>query len=700
MGRWVRWLQRALVIVGVVALTAGILGGVVHREVVDGNRFAHHVDAIRTDPDVARQLGLVVTERVLDQQPELVALRPLIESAAEAIVASPSLGPVVEATVRPLHRAIVSGGDDQVVLRLADVGALLVAAIRALDPDAHAAIPSNLDVTLAAIGSQELTADVISAAHTVTVLSWLLPLLGLACLTGVALWRARQRGTGGGRVVVGQLRRALVAVVFVLVGMLLLGTIAVGRLQTDSLSGALLTALWHELDGGLVRPMLVLGVAAVVLAVMDRPTMTLDPRTWGVALASTDRPSGLSSPARALALLAGGLVLVVQPTAVVTVVAVAAGVVLIVVAVRDLLLWLLAWLRDSAPDLVSRVRPVGRAVVPMAVAAVVLTVLVVGAWPRESELAMAAADGDDRCNGHVELCERPYDQVAFPATHNSMSAADAPGWYLAEQPTGVMGQLDDGIRVFLIDSWPGQTTPQPGIVANSAASRAAAVAQADAAFGSSIVEAAKRLRESLSLTPQGEVTPYLCHALCELGATEWTPLMQEVRVWMEAHPREVITFFIQDEVSPADTAKVFEQAGLMPFIHEQAPVEPWPTLAEMIDAGERLVVLHEHTVDPAVPWILDGAQWVQDTPYTFHAADEFTCDLLRGPADAPLFLVNHWLSNQATRIADAEVVNSYPVLSERLERCRDERQMPNFVAVDNYDRGDVLSAVDAINGLD
>ena len=63
------WFGRVLTILGVVAVTLGLLAGVVNREVLDGDRFARHVDAVRSDPDVARQVGLLVTDEVLKQQP-------------------------------------------------------------------------------------------------------------------------------------------------------------------------------------------------------------------------------------------------------------------------------------------------------------------------------------------------------------------------------------------------------------------------------------------------------------------------------------------------------------------------------------------------------------------------------------------------------------------------------------------------------
>ncbi|MET0929544.1 MAG: hypothetical protein ABWX74_08495, partial [Aeromicrobium sp.] len=240
-----------------------------------------------------------------------------------------------------------------------------------------------------------------------------------------------------------------------------------------------------------------------------------------------------------------------------------------------------------------------------------------------------------------------------------------------------------------------------GVVATSAESRDAAQAEAEEAYGAAVVQSALRVRDSLNLTPTGPVTPYLCHALCELGSTEWEPLMGDVRDWLDRNPREVVTFFIQDEVSPADTAALVERAGLMPYVHLPVAGEPWPTLEEMISSGRRVVFLLENASGGAEnPWLIDSRVEVQDTPYSFTTKTQFTCDLFRGTADAPLFLVNHWLSNYATRVSDAALVNAPDVLEPRLEQCQTERgRLPNFVAVDNYDQGDLIGAVDRLNGV-
>ena len=143
---------------------------------------------------------------------------------------------------------------------------------------------------------------------------------------------------------------------------------------------------------------------------------------------------------------------VVRPLTFVTVVAVLLGAFALIAGAGELLRAANRQLQHS-----DRRQIVGRLAIPaVAIVGVAVLLATVGvlSWPQPTPaLSSAVAENDpNACNGHVELCDRPYNDVAFPATHNSMSAADGNRWFLAEQETGVMGQLDDGVRVFLIDS--------------------------------------------------------------------------------------------------------------------------------------------------------------------------------------------------------------------------------------------------------
>lgn len=88
-----------------------------------------------------------------------------------------------------------------------------------------------------------------------------------------------------------------------------------------------------------------------------------------------------------------------------------------------------------------------------------------------------------------------------------------------------MGQIRDGIRVFLVDSWYGQMSNRPPTVANTQASRAEALAAAEKTYGSDV--RALRVRDSFNLEPVGSVKPHLCHELCEPRRHRMAAAVQE-----------------------------------------------------------------------------------------------------------------------------------------------------------------------------
>jgi hypothetical protein len=73
----------------------------------------------------------------------------------------------------------------------------------------------------------------------------------------------------------------------------------------------------------------------------------------------------------------------------------------------------------------------------------------------------------------------------------------------------------------------------------------------------------------------------------------------------------------------------------------------------------------------------------------------------RGPRDAPLFLVNHWINTDPLpQPGNAAVVNAYEPLLRRARACQRLRgRRVNLLAVDFYERGDLFEVVDALNGV-
>jgi len=286
------------------------------------------------------------------------------------------------------------------------------------------------------------------------------------------------------------------------------------------------------------------------------------------------------------------------------------------------------------------------------------------------------------CNGHVELCDRPINEVAYASSHNSMSIAEY-GWVWPMHDGTLTEQLDAGVRALLIDTHYIEG-PQELEEFNSSLSPK----------DQEIVRKAQEV--IVEPAQEGE---FLCHQLCRLG---WTPLpdsLEEIRVWLAGNPREVLFLIIQDEITAQDTDKAIQAAGLIPYIYTHPEGDAWPTLRQLIDSGQRLLVMAENE-GPPPDWYTNAWTVTEETPYTFIVPEQFSCEPNRGDTGKPFFLLNHWIQRGSPNRVDGAIVNDYDFLLARAQQCAEERgKMPNFVAVNWFSQGDLVDVVDTLNGV-
>jgi hypothetical protein len=221
-----------------------------------------------------------------------------------------------------------------------------------------------------------------------------------------------------------------------------------------------------------------------------------------------------------------------------------------------------------------------------------------------------------------------------------------------------------------------------------------------------------------------------------------------VKRFLDRNPDEVIILFIGNYVSADDTQRVFQEAGLFDRLYAYDPSQPPPTLGQMIDARQNILMLSEFTGQPP-QWNNPGYGLFQDTPYTFTDADQLlvegaagsdatgttvdtglvedtivdpdeglpsgttlqfgrdwtgdpSCAPNRGTPDSPLFQVNHWVTpaGAAPTVEQARVVNAYDVLMARVKACMGERgRFPTIVGVNFVTTGDLLEVVDDLNDV-
>ncbi|WP_166354412.1 hypothetical protein [Phytoactinopolyspora limicola] len=697
---------RVLIIVGTVLAALGLIAGHMNRHLLDGPTFAGHVDQIRTDAAVSGLLGESISTQIVGANPDLVAVRPLIDDVATRVAGSDVWSGPTRLAAQAAHRVLTDGDPSPVVLRIADTGGVATAVLAAVAPERATAV-TGVSVTLLNVGDQGLGRAPFETLRLAGVLAWVFPLAALASF-GAALLLSRRRWRTGAAI-----GRALVGGAVVVGLLLAIGGFAVRRLDDGVISGAVTRAAWGEVMNPMWWGVAVLAAVGSTMVLACEPS---GPRALA-RLAARARAALLGRPSKPVgvvtrALIAGlvGVAALLDPLGLVELAIMAGGVVLVLFAISQIASLARASRADAEAESGESEqpaqqttrwaipRPAALIVVALAGLAVVAGGIAQGRPGGPVEL-MTSGSGLV-CNGHAELCDRGFDEVAYAATHNSMSAVTEPRWFLPEQSDRIPVQLDQGVRALLIDVWSGHQAGE--IVRTAPGSHDEALRVAEDKLGPDVVAAALRVADAIAGEVEGPEKRFLCHGLCETGSTPFIDNLVQIRDWMLAHPDEVVTLFIQDETEASLIAADIEAAGLLPLVYEPVLGEPWPTLAEMITSGQRLVVmLEEGSGGPDAPWLVNGFEHTQDTPFVFPTVESFSCELNRGPADAPLFLLNHWLAGFTSLVSDAQLVNGRDVLLPRAETCRAERgQIPNFVAVDFVTLGDVFEVVDVLNGVD
>ncbi|MFE9696408.1 hypothetical protein [Streptomyces sp. NPDC006270] len=288
-----------------------------------------------------------------------------------------------------------------------------------------------------------------------------------------------------------------------------------------------------------------------------------------------------------------------------------------------------------------------------------------------------------QCLGSSRLCDLRYDEAAYLTSHNAM-ATTADRFIGPFQDPDITTQLNTGVRALQLDTyrWEGSQD-----IAARLDSPEFTPEQRRLISGA--VDQANPPRDGL----------WLCHGVCRAGAIELVPALEDIGDWLRAHPTEIVTLILQDDISPEDTEEAFRAAGLDDLLHVPPADQgaPWPTLEEMIDSGRRLVVFAEKADGPA-PWYRNFYRYGMETPFAFGSPSEMTCAPHRGGTGKQLFLLNHFITKGGGSRLDAGRVNARAWLLERARACEAERGGPvNFIAVDYTTVGDALGAVNELN---
>jgi hypothetical protein len=693
------------VVLASLLLVLATVAGYARRTLVNSDQFATRAADTLRDSSVRNLIAQRVTdELVLKQNADLLAARPLIESAISNLIGGSAFRSVFIHGVRDVHRAVFDRDENTLTLTLADIGSVAGAALQKFDPKVAAQLERQGRVTL-------VTRDIGSTAGTlarlgdkVKVLAFVLAGLTLLAALGALLLSPDRRATtfelGLGVAVVG---------VFIVIACVVAREIVLSRVP-DPDNRAAAAAVWGAFVNDLRTFGWVLaGSGAVIAAAADsvlRPVAIEGTLRRGWQLATREPGVTWLRVVRALALIAVGALVVAAPSTALSVAATLVGVYIIYKG----LVVILALIYHPSPaeqaELASERRHVLRRVaVPLIAVLVIggaLTGFVAGGGTTQGTVASIG------CNGFKALCDRRLDQVVLPATHNAMSVP-LPGWFSSEQETPIGTQLADGIRGLLLDTHYGDELTNGRVRTDfPEGSKPQQIAQQDG-VSPDAVEAALRIRDRLGFSGKGKRGLYLCHTFCEIGATPLADGLTQIHDFLATHPNDVMVVINQDYVTPADFVEAIGDAGLTQYVFKDFDKKPWPTLQQMIDSNQRLVLLAENHAG-AAPWYrLAYKSLTEETPYDFRRVSLLTspselaasCRPNRGPESAPLFLMNHWISTDPVpRPSDAAKVNAYGTLLARARECEKVRHHTiNLLAVNFYREGDVFKVVNTLNGV-
>jgi len=267
------------------------------------------------------------------------------------------------------------------------------------------------------------------------------------------------------------------------------------------------------------------------------------------------------------------------------------------------------------------------------------------------------------CNGSAQLCDKAFDEVVFACTHNAYNyPTEEANFFLPNQDQSIEQQLNDGIRAFMLD-----------------------LHYAD---------------ENMEADSQ---TVWLYHSVSIAGFVHLKDELEVVQNFLKNNPNEIVTLILESYVDYRHFEQVILETGLTSFLYHPENSGKWPSLLEMIDSNQRLVILSDRKEELAESWYIYLWDAAFETHFSNKARSDFSCAINRGKKGNDLFILNHFITHTiiGTGLVDsANIINQYDYLLNRSLECKsDLGKTPNFITVDFYGSGDVQKVVNHLNEL-
>ena len=697
-----RWTVRLIALLGALLVALGSVGWWLSTRVLEADGFADVAAKASQHQEVRDYIADQATLRLARTSNFVSAARPVVTDAVSAAIATPPVEAAIRDFVVRAHEQVFQArGARRVDVNSQEAAVTIRSALQTINPSLSKKLPASvLDATTTI--SQSGTVDFLFR-----VTRWVEDLYIPCFLAGVALFvlamvKARER--------VRAIRT--VGVTLAVTGALLLGVGAATPAfasvagTADPLRGDAVATFIEVLVGRLIaagQAFLLLGVLLALAPGHDGGDLRdrVDRiRAWFAAKRTRPRWR-----------FAGGFALMALALSTLTIPSTVFHYALLALAVLVLYVGIVVCLRATGLLVTDHTIPKLHkrelvAVFAAMVAAAVLTGSVAVGILAGATSEPRANPSDQGCNGYIELCAQPLNQIVWPASHNAMSSS-AYNFLGAEHTVTIPEQLNAGARFLMIDAYYGYD--DKGLVRTNLAGGV----NRDQLRQERGDEAVRELDRLGALTGVADTSGkkqdvYFCHDLCELGAVPASQVFADVDDFLSRNLTDVVILDVEDYVQPKDLKQALVEAGLFDRVWKPSPKQiGWPSLRQMVavpkkskasEKPRRLIMMSEKHAGEA-PWLLGAYDVAQESPFTFTSIPQFNCKPNRGGTDKSFFIVNHWLRpNGPPDPVEAAQVNSRKTLTARLENCINTRQqLPNAVAVDFTAVGDLYKTVNRFN---
>lgn len=255
-------------------------------------------------------------------------------------------------------------------------------------------------------------------------------------------------------------------------------------------------------------------------------------------------------------------------------------------------------------------------------------------------------------NGQLNL--HKYNEITFLTTHNAFNNKKD-GFGFPNQNYDITRQLTDGIKALMIDVY----------------------------------------------EKNNELVVY--HGNSMLGYKKLEYVMSQVSDFLENNPNEIVTIIFECYTTANKIENALINANLLKYVYTNSNVKVWPTIAQMIETNQRLVIFSDKDdASNSQSWYHHIWKYAVETTFEAKDTSDFSSKYQRGKPTNPLFIVNHFLTTNIGTgfLSKAKTVNSNPYLEKQLTEIELETgKKINFLTVDFYDIGDCIKEVYKMNGI-